>query len=119
MGKERVREGQDRENIDVHGRRGETEGGGGLHIGHAEGEKLRDRIFQGRGRRESRTKNDREEGKGLNRDQYICLVMYSRVNTLRMNEESPLWLHVLPKTPKASGKSSASGRDVSGVSNGI
>lgn len=32
MGEERVREGQDRENIDVHGRRGETEGGGGCTL---------------------------------------------------------------------------------------
>lgn len=39
-------------------------------------------------------------GGGLNRDQFICFVMFSRVKTLR-RDERPLGLHVLPETLKS------------------
>lgn len=45
---------------------------------------------------------------------YICLVMYSRVNMLRMIE-LPLRLHVLPKTLKAGGELCVRERDISTV----
>lgn len=73
---------------------------------------MRDRNTGFSGNEEGRSQGPewQGEGRGLNRDQYICLVMYSRVNTLRMTE-SPLLLHVLPKTLKASRKLCESERD--------